>query len=262
MKTVNKSVLIWYSPEEMYALVTDVAHYPEFLPWCDQAQVVEQDEAGMLAEMGITFSGIHQTFTTRNEHVPGRVVHMQLVKGPFSKLDGDWHFVPLGDGIQRACRVELTLDYGFDNRDAGGAGRPGVRQDCGQPGRCVRQARRAGLWLSACQSGVTRRLFAGRAAGLRSECWSCETGATVRQAVQASGCCTAFPELDLSARDGWRLGPQGRLRARSCANGDRVEIYRPLQVDPKVARRERFRKQGARTAGLFAHKRAGAKAGY
>lgn len=116
MKNVNKSVLIWYSPEEMFALVTDVARYPEFLPWCDHGQVVAQDEAGMLAEVGITFSGIRQVFTTRNDHVPGREVNMRLVKGPFSRLDGGWHFVPLGDGSQRACRVELKLNYGFDNR--------------------------------------------------------------------------------------------------------------------------------------------------
>ena len=44
--------------------------------------------------------------------------------------------------------------------------------------------------------------------------------------------------------------------------GDRIEIYRPLRVDPKVARRERFRKQGARGAGLFAQRRPGAKPGY
>jgi putative ubiquitin-RnfH superfamily antitoxin RatB of RatAB toxin-antitoxin module len=43
---------------------------------------------------------------------------------------------------------------------------------------------------------------------------------------------------------------------------DRLEIYRPLRVDPKVARRERFVRQGARTAGLFTKKRPGAKAGY
>ena len=43
---------------------------------------------------------------------------------------------------------------------------------------------------------------------------------------------------------------------------DRVELYRMLQVDPKVARRERFASQGARTAGLFARRRAGAKPGY
>ena len=43
MKNVHKSVLIWYSPAEMYALVTDVARYPEFLPWCSHTQVLEQD---------------------------------------------------------------------------------------------------------------------------------------------------------------------------------------------------------------------------
>jgi ribosome-associated toxin RatA of RatAB toxin-antitoxin module len=115
MKTVHKSVLIWYSAEEMFALVTDVARYPEFLPWCDRASVVENDDSGMKAEIGIAFSGIHQTFTTRNEHVPGREVRMKLLDGPFSRLDGQWKFIPLGGERQRACKVELELHYGFSN---------------------------------------------------------------------------------------------------------------------------------------------------
>jgi ribosome-associated toxin RatA of RatAB toxin-antitoxin module len=115
MKTVKKSVLIWYSPSEMYVLVTDVDQYPKFLPWCDRARVVNSDDGGMTAEISISFSGIRQTFTTRNEHVPDRQVSIKLVNGPFSRLDGEWNFVPLGDGMQRACRVELTLHYGFDN---------------------------------------------------------------------------------------------------------------------------------------------------
>jgi len=115
MKNVHKSVLIWYSPEEMFALVTDVARYPEFLPWCDRATVLTTDGAGMTAEIGIAFSGLRQTFTTRNDHVEGREVRMKLVKGPFSKLDGVWSFSAVGEGGQRACRVELTLNYGFDN---------------------------------------------------------------------------------------------------------------------------------------------------
>jgi sulfur carrier protein len=41
-----------------------------------------------------------------------------------------------------------------------------------------------------------------------------------------------------------------------------VELYRPLKVDPKLARRERFNRQGAGTTGLFAKRRAGAKSGY
>ena len=45
-------------------------------------------------------------------------------------------------------------------------------------------------------------------------------------------------------------------------DGDRVEVYRSLQVDPKTARRERFVKQGSKAAGLFSNRRIGARAGY
>ena len=68
---------------------------------------MEQDDSGMLAEVGIALSGIRHSFVTRNLHEPGRRVQMQLVKGPFSRLDGDWHFHAVGDGSQRAARVEL-----------------------------------------------------------------------------------------------------------------------------------------------------------
>ncbi|MDD2545757.1 MAG: type II toxin-antitoxin system RatA family toxin [Burkholderiaceae bacterium] len=115
MKTVHKSVLIGYSPAEMFALVTGVEQYPRFLPWCDRAAVLEQDASGMTAEVGIALGRLHQTFVTRNTHEAGRRVQMHLVKGPFSRLDGDWHFHPVGDGSQRACRVELLLHYGFSS---------------------------------------------------------------------------------------------------------------------------------------------------
>jgi ribosome-associated toxin RatA of RatAB toxin-antitoxin module len=113
MKTVHKSVLIWYSAEEMFALVTDVARYPEFLPWCDRAQVLAATDSDMEAQVGIAFGGIHQSFTTRNTHVPGRQVDVKLVEGPFSQLEGQWRFIPLGQAGERACRVELDLRYAF-----------------------------------------------------------------------------------------------------------------------------------------------------
>ena len=115
MKTVHKSVLLWYSAEEMFALVTDIAHYPAFLPWCDQASVLADDGSGMTAKVGISFAGIKQAFTTRNRHIADREVAMELVDGPFSQLDGLWTFTPLGEG-QRACKVDFTLRYSFANR--------------------------------------------------------------------------------------------------------------------------------------------------
>lgn len=86
-------------------------------------------------------------------------------------------------------------------------------------------------------------------------------GATARQAVLASGLADVQPGF---APEQATMGIWGRTVAweQSLRDGDRVEVYRPLRVDPKVARRERFSRQGARAAGLFAKKRPGAKPGY
>lgn len=119
MKTVHKSVLIWYSPQEMFALVSDVPRYPEFLPWCDRSAVLAEDAQGMTAEVGISLGGIHQSFTTRNTHRAPVAIDLQLIKGPFSQLNGQWLFSPVGDGSQRACKIDLTLNYGFSSATLG-----------------------------------------------------------------------------------------------------------------------------------------------
>lgn len=93
--------------------------------------------------------------------------------------------------------------------------------------------------------------------------WALELppGATVLRALQASGIAAEDPALELDAAGVGIWGRKARLDDL-VHEGDRIEVYRPLRVDPKVARRERFRAQGARSAGLFATKRPGAKPGY
>jgi ribosome-associated toxin RatA of RatAB toxin-antitoxin module len=93
--------------------VTDVARYPEFLPWCDRSRVIEEHATGMVAEVGMAFSGLKKSFTTRNTHTGQERIAIELVDGPFSHLDGVWEFKPVGDGSQRACRIEFTLHYAF-----------------------------------------------------------------------------------------------------------------------------------------------------
>ena len=120
MKQVNKSVLLWYSPHEMYELVTAVADYPKFLPWCERADVLEKTSDGMTAKLHLAYGGVHYAFTTRNTHTPDQSVVLELVDGPFSMLAGTWRFVPLpaADGpLAAACKIEFELRYAF----AGGA---------------------------------------------------------------------------------------------------------------------------------------------
>ena len=112
MKHVKKSVLLWYSPHEMYELVTAVADYPKFLPWCARAEVLEDTITTMTARLHLAFAGIRHAFTTRNEHDTDRAVRLTLVDGPFSALEGQWLFQPVGSETH-ACRIEFELRYAF-----------------------------------------------------------------------------------------------------------------------------------------------------
>jgi len=86
-------------------------------------------------------------------------------------------------------------------------------------------------------------------------------GSSLEDALRASGVLTQFPDITPAEA---ALGVWGRKAQleQVLEDGDRVEIYRPLTADPMEARRTRFKRQGARTTGLFAQKRAGAKSGY
>jgi uncharacterized protein len=90
---------------------------------------------------------------------------------------------------------------------------------------------------------------------------SVEEGTTASQALRASGLLDSLTEEQLQSLE---LAIWGRKAPGSqvLQPNDRLELVRPLFVDPKVARRERFNRQGAKKAGLFKSRRAGGKAGY
>ena len=122
MKHVKKSVLLWYSAHEMYTLVTAIGDYPKFLPWCERAEVLEQHKDGVTARLHLSYAGVRHAFTTRNVHEADASVHLSLVDGPFSQLDGTWRFLPLSLPGQPAsdppgaCKIEFELRYAFSSR--------------------------------------------------------------------------------------------------------------------------------------------------
>jgi ribosome-associated toxin RatA of RatAB toxin-antitoxin module len=121
MKHVKKSVLLWYSPREMYELVVAVDSYPSFLPWCERAEVLAHDDEGMTARLTLAKGGVRHAFTTRNLHRASEEIRVQLVDGPFSVLDGTWRFLPIGRAgtaaaqVPCACRIDFDLRYAFAN---------------------------------------------------------------------------------------------------------------------------------------------------
>lgn len=110
---INKSALVPYSPEQMYALVDDITAYSEFLPWCRSAEEHHRTDNEVEASLEIAHSGFHKHFTTRNRLEPHRGIEMSLVKGPFKSLTGVWRFEALGDA---GCKVSLDMEFEFSNK--------------------------------------------------------------------------------------------------------------------------------------------------
>src|SRR5690606_21416313 len=113
MHKVQRSVLVPHSNAQMFDLVSDVARYPEFMPWCGGTHVKRHDEQGMEASITINIAGIKQTVTTRNEHHSPAVITFHLLGGPFSALTGNWEFIALSED---ACKVVYTMEYACCSR--------------------------------------------------------------------------------------------------------------------------------------------------
>ena len=118
MKRIARSAIVEHSAAEMYALVEDIEAYPQFLPWCTAAQVLERAEGRTRATLSVGVGGLRHAFTTVNDNRPGEAIDMHLVSGPFRRFEGRWRFVPLAP---EACRIEFSLEYEFSSRLLGKA---------------------------------------------------------------------------------------------------------------------------------------------
>ncbi|MDX3772990.1 type II toxin-antitoxin system RatA family toxin [Chromatiaceae bacterium AAb-1] len=113
MPQIERSALVFYSAQQMFELVNDIADYPQFLPGCTSARIISQSEQDMVACLQVSKAGIGHSFTTRNVLYPYQRIVMQLVDGPFKSLEGGWEFQPLNE---YACKVILKLEFEFSSK--------------------------------------------------------------------------------------------------------------------------------------------------
>lgn len=115
MREIHRSAIVPHPAESMFELIADVESYSDFVPGCTES-CVEADGAAdneVIASLGLAHAGQRGRFTTRNRMEPPRHMHMSLVEGPFSQLEGDWTIEPLGEA---GCRIELTMRFEFASR--------------------------------------------------------------------------------------------------------------------------------------------------
>ena len=113
MRKVSRSALVPYQAREMFVLVDDVAAYPEFLPWCNAAEVHSRSDDTVEATLELQKGAVSKTFTTRNKRREFKSIDLELVDGPFKHLCGGWRFNDLGDD---GSKVSLDLEFEFESR--------------------------------------------------------------------------------------------------------------------------------------------------
>ncbi len=113
---LRKSVLVGHSAGQMFDLIEAAEHYPEFLPWCAAATIVERDASVVVADIEIDVHGVRFGIRTRNPKRRPAWMAIQLERGPFRRFHGEWHLTPL---TSEGCRIEFDLRYDFDHSVVG-----------------------------------------------------------------------------------------------------------------------------------------------
>jgi coenzyme Q-binding protein COQ10 len=105
--------LVPYAAELMYAVVSDVEKYPQFLPWVVALRVVSRRENGLIAEMAVGYGALRERYTSDVRLDPAaRTIDVIEIKGPFKTLENHWRFTPKNEG----CEVEFSILFEFNNR--------------------------------------------------------------------------------------------------------------------------------------------------
>ncbi len=111
-----------HSAGDMFDLVADMEHYPEFVPLCADMRVrgrIKQGEGVEVAtsQMTVAYKMFHETFTSRvTMNRPELWIKVEYLDGPLHVLSNRWTFRPLGED---SCEVEFFISYEFKSRMLG-----------------------------------------------------------------------------------------------------------------------------------------------
>jgi coenzyme Q-binding protein COQ10 len=116
MPTHAETRVVPYSADEMYALIADVARYPEFLPWCAAARIrgtreMPDGSSVMDADLVISFKVYRERFGSRvTLHPEEQRIDVEYLDGPFRYMQNRWRFLPRGE---QSCEIDFFVDFEF-----------------------------------------------------------------------------------------------------------------------------------------------------
>ena len=109
---ITRRLLVPYSAERMFDLIEAAERYPEFMPWCARATIVERSADVVVADIDVDYRGVRFEFRTRNPKRRPAWMAIRLERGPFRRFEGEWRLTPLGEA---GCRIEFEMRYDFNS---------------------------------------------------------------------------------------------------------------------------------------------------
>jgi len=94
----------------MFDVVIDVEAYPDFLPWVDQARVLDRQGNEFSAELVADLAGMKHAFRTTDRYIPEKLIEIRLLDGPFKFLESLWTFEEVSE---QSCRVHFSIEVEF-----------------------------------------------------------------------------------------------------------------------------------------------------
>jgi coenzyme Q-binding protein COQ10 len=116
MPSHEEKHILPFSTSEMFAVVSDIKKYPEFVPGCTALRILgrelEGDVETIVAEMKVAFGGLSETYKSKVtlDKKNGTVEACHL-DGPFDHLDTRWRITPREAGSE----VHFKIDFAFRN---------------------------------------------------------------------------------------------------------------------------------------------------
>lgn len=99
-----------YAAEDMFDLIEQAEHYPQFIPWCTGAEILERTDELVAARLSMRVAGLTLTLQTRNPKRRPVWLALKMERGPLRRFEGEWRLTPLNAS---GCRIEFTLAYEF-----------------------------------------------------------------------------------------------------------------------------------------------------
>lgn len=117
MPALKQIRILPYSAQKIYELVMDIEKYPEFLPWCKQAKIIQEiSKQNLHADLLINFKSFFEKYRSNVSHgksgLNAYFVDVVAIEGPFKKLVNQWQFRDLENG---ECEVKFFIEFEFNS---------------------------------------------------------------------------------------------------------------------------------------------------